>query len=231
MSATNILNAIRLAAATLCVSACQSDSFRINGTAPELSDGDTLILALAKEKGLMIETTDIDTTTVKGHRFEFNGKTDSTRFAFVYSLKDRNNYVELFVEPGTTDVVLSDYIFTTRTGGTKTNNALQRMLDETKPIGLRIDSIATQLYFCTHTMEKRQMLTDLYFELRNMLGSKLAEHATLNIDNELAPHIILYYSDIELITPEQCAALIDALPEDVRKRPEIDKLRKRLAPH
>lgn len=230
MSATNILNAIRLAAATLCVSACQSDSFRINGTAPELSDGDTLILALAK-KGLLIETTDIDTTTVKGHRFEFNGKTDSTRFAFVYSLKDRNNNVELFVEPGTTDVVLSDYIFTTRTGGTKTNNALQRMLDDTKPMELRIDSIATQLYFCTHTMEKRQMLTDLYFELRNMLGCKLVEHATLNIDNELASHIILYYSDIELITPKQCAAMIDMLPEDVRQRPEIDKLRKRLAPH
>ncbi len=77
------LHILRLAAATLLFAACQSDSFKIKGTAEGFTDGDTIHLTTDPQEGKPLMS-----TAVKDSHFEFTGQTDSMAMCFIYSAKD-----------------------------------------------------------------------------------------------------------------------------------------------
>ncbi len=77
------ITTIRLAAATLLFAACQSDTYKIAGTAEGFADGDTIHLTTDPVEG----KPQVSTVVRDGH-FELTGQVDSMTMCFVYSAKD-----------------------------------------------------------------------------------------------------------------------------------------------
>ena len=115
---------LRLAAAILLFAACQSDSFKIEGTAEGFADGDTIHLTTDPQEGKPLMS-----TVVKGSRFEFTGQADSMMMCFIYSAKDMSVAQAFFLEPATIKVKLSPVAGASRVSGTRVNDALQTLND------------------------------------------------------------------------------------------------------
>lgn len=206
-----------LAAASLMLAACQSDSYKVSGTADWLSNGDTIILAKADETAMPI-----DTTVVNEGRFGFEGLADTARLAMIYCTKAKENRLPLFLEPGRIKVDFTGNALTDKVGGTSNNNKWQDFMDATVGIGLDINTLAARLYDTKANHEARQQLLDSINNLNQAFGKIVTDYATKNIGNEFGFFIITYYT--AFIHQTDLRQLIDKMPEDMRNRQEVKRL-------
>ncbi len=217
------LHILRLAAATLLFAACQSDSFKIKGTAEGFTDGDTIHLTTDPQEGKPLMS-----TAVKDSRFEFTGQTDSMAMCFIYSAKDMSVAQAFFLEPATIEVKLSPVAGASRVSGTKVNDALQTLNDSAFIFQKEIEQLSVLMGLepgVTPTEEQDKQLEQALQESYTKLTRHIYETARKNIDNELG---YLLVTDLNGITDEQRLTLINSMPARLRQRPDVRELEEAL---
>ena len=209
----------RLATAILLFAACQSDSYKIAGTAEGFADGDTIHLTTDPVEGKPEVS-----TVVKDGRFEMTGQVDSMTMCFVYSAKDMAVAQAFFLEPATITVKLSQVPGASRVSGTKVNDALQTLNDSAfafqKEIELLSESMSHELG-ATPTEAEQQEVEKVLQASYTRLTQQILKTAQANIDNELG---FLLVTDNNGITDEQRLSLINSMPPRMRQRPILKEL-------
>lgn len=206
-----------LAAASLMLAACRPDVYSIKGSAEGLADGDTVLLALAHDLAMPI-----DTAVVYEGKFAFEGNADTTLFGMVRCPKDARLDLPLFIEPGRINVRLNGNPTKTDVGGTPNNNRWQSLMDATIGIGIEIGGLAARIYNGQAQHSTRQALMDSIAKLNSLFAQTLTEHAMKNINNEFGCFVITYYSDF--FDRQTLTSLIGALPKEARQRDDIKQL-------
>ena len=217
------ITTIRLAAATLLFAACQSDTYKIAGTAEGFADGDTIHLTTDPVEG----KPQVSTVVRDGH-FELTGQVDSMTMCVVYSAKDMAVAQAFFLEPTTITVKLSPVPGASRVSGTKVNDALQTLNDSAfafqKEIELLSETMSHELG-ATPTEAEQQEVERVLQASYERLTRHILKTAQENIDNELG---FLLTTDNNGITDEQRLALINSMPPQMRQRPIIKELEEAL---
>ncbi len=195
-------SSVALLFATLLLSACQSNSFEIEGTADGLQDGDTLLLSRDINNGLPT-----DTMIVSEGAFYYRGDTDSVTLALLYAQKDPELCTTLFLDPGTTQVLLSAEPAKTTIGGTAANDALQEANYLAFRYGEHIQELsqslcATDLDTATALLAKAQIE-----RLQRDLVEKIILLAERNLNNAFGRLIVENLED-EAMTPERRQQLL-----------------------
>lgn len=216
----NIKSFFITTAAGLGLAACQSNTYRIEGTAEGAQEGDTLFLTTDMETGLPRDTMIVGSDG----RFGLSGETDSTYFCLIYSRQNEQLNASIFVEPGTIKVLMKQDPGATRVGGTKVNDEWQRMNDSTMAIGKEINEIAERVYNDQHsTQEKELKAMTRIEELNQRFNGIVARFAERNIRNELGYFLLIVYPE-EIIPNDERLRLIRMLPDRMRRRTAVQEL-------
>ena len=207
-----------LFSALLALTACHQTSYRINGTAEGLEEGDTLFLTCDMENG-----TPSDTIILEGGHFTLNGETDSVCLAMIYSANRHEVNAPFFLEPGNITVTLSETPGNSRVSGTDINNEWQRLNDSVMIFGKEINAIAEHIYAKNLDPDEQQKGMKRIDELNKRFADMIVRAVERNIDNEFGYFLLTNYPD-ELITSEARSKFIQQLPEKMRKRPAIRQM-------
>ncbi len=213
---------ILFSAAMLALTACDSKTYTIDGTAEGLKDGDTLFITNDLQTGIPT-----DTLIIKDGRFHLNGITDSTYLAMVYSQARAELNAPFFIEPGNISIKLVETPGASRVGGTECNKQWQELNDSVMTIGKEINRIAEHIYGETVDEMEQQKEMEQIEKLNQRFSSILVKTTEKNIGNEFGFFLLTYYPD-ELIDNQTRIKLISKLPAAVQKRPVIQEMQKHL---
>jgi thiol-disulfide isomerase/thioredoxin len=206
-----------LFSAVLLVS-CQSNSYKLSGSAEGLADGDTLFVTSDLLTGIPS-----DTLIIKDGKFELKGEVDSTALCMVYSAARNEINAAFFLEPGTINIQLTEQPGGSRVSGTYCNNQWQTLNDSVMSIGKEINRIAEHIYANNMPEEEQQKGMEQIDRLNQRFADIVVKTAEKNIDNEFGYFLLTYYPE-ELIDNENRARLIKELPSEMRQRPAIMQL-------
>ena len=207
--------------AAVMLAACQQQTaYTIKGKAADLEDGDTLYLTKDLRTG-----TPTDTIIVKDGKFTISGEADSAQMAMVYSAARNELNAQLFLEPGTINLALSETPGMTRVGGTICNEEWQKLLDEVMVIGKAINQIAERVYGNAVAPEEQKKGMEEIEKYNERFTKTVIHAAERNIDNELGYFLLTYYP-VEVIDNATRQRLIGKLPEQIRQRPAIKEIEK-----
>jgi thiol-disulfide isomerase/thioredoxin len=209
---------ILFSATVLALTACHSNSYKINGAVEGLTDGDTLFITNDLQSGIPT-----DTLIVKDGKFELSGETDSTYLCMVYSKKQNELNVPFFVEPGTISIKLVETPGASRVGGTKCNEQWQELNDSVMTIGQEINRIAERIYGNTVDEVEQQKGMEQIDKLNQRFAAVVVKTTEKNIKNEFGYFLLTYYPE-ELIDNQTRMELIEKLPADKQKRPAIQEM-------
>lgn len=204
---------------TVVLVGCQSQTYKLVGTAEGLDDGDTLFLTSD-----MVNGTPSDTIVMKGNTFSFKGTAEEeTALCMVYSAA-RNEINAAFIrEPGEITIKLSATPGASRVGGTPCNNEWQRLNDSVMVIGKEINRIAEHIYGGNVAQEVQERGMDEIEKLNKRFAKVVVETTEKNIDNEFGYFLLTYYPE-ELIDNSTRLSLIEKLTDDRRQRPAIKQI-------
>lgn len=215
-----------LTAAGFLLAACQSYSYKIEGKADFLQDGDTLFITKNFFTGAPI-----DTMILRDGAFETDGQTDSTTLCMVYSKKDYGFYFPFFIEPGTIKLKLYVNPLECSASGTSTNNKWQKINISLMDIGRHINSIANNIQSNDLSYEEQAELIKEYNGLFVKYRDLILEHASKNTDNEIGYFLLTYYSDMDdtnndddMSYMDKKMELIKKMPQDMQNRPAIKEV-------
>ena len=211
-----------LAVAGITLAACQSNSYRISGTAEGLADGDTLFLTTNLETGIPR-----DTLLVKDHHFELEGTTDSTYFCLIYSKSNEAMAAPFFIEPGTIRVQFTKEPVESRVGGTLVNDEWQRLNDSIAIIGKEMNRLAEQVYGQQVSEEKQQRAMAEIERLNERFSRMVVAAAERNVKNELGYFLLTFYPET-IIPDEERLRLLKLLPDQMRQRPLIQQIEQQI---
>lgn len=202
---------------------CQSQTYKLHGSAEGLSDGDTLFLT-----DDMIDGTPSDTLIIEKSTFSFKGTVDKeTALCMIYSAK-RNEINAAFIrEPGEITIKLSATPGASRVSGTPCNNEWQRLNDSVMVIGKEINRIAEHIYGNNVTQEQQQQGMDEIEKLNQRFAKVVIETAEKNIDNEFGYFLLTYYPE-DIIDNDTRLRLIEQLSDERRKRDTIKQMEESL---
>lgn len=202
--------------------ACQSNNYKISGTAKELQDGDIVYFNTIDSEEPK------DSAVVKDGKFELTGTaSDTPVFGIAYAKKDESMAKPLFYEAGNISLTLSSDPMQSKTYGTFCNNKLQQMTDTTNRIAIRIEQIVKYIHGNNLEAEEQAAQTKKASELEKEMDKIVADLANENIDNEFGYFLVTYYPT-DFFTVQGHLALLKKLPADKRKRPEVAKLEKQI---
>ena len=210
------LTSISFSLLALLLVGCQSNTYKLQGTAEGLEDGDTLFLT-----DDMINGTPSDTIIIEKGAFSFKGEADKEAvLCMLYSAK-RNEINAAFIrEPGEISIKLSATPGASRVSGTPCNDEWQRLNDSVISIGKEINRIAEHIYGNTVSPEEQQKGMEQIDRLNQRFSNIVIKTCEKNIRNEFGYFLLTYYPD-ELIDIQSRSRLIKLLPEEMRKREQI----------
>jgi thiol-disulfide isomerase/thioredoxin len=217
VSLVNILFSVLLLAS------CQSNSYKISGSAEGIPDGDTLFVTNDLLTGIPN-----DTLVIKDGKFELQGEVDSTALCMVYSASMNEINAAFFLEPGTIKIKLTKQPGGSRVSGTHCNDQWQTLNDSVMSIGKEINRIAEHIYSNNLPEVEQQKGMEQIDQLNQRFAALVIKTAEKNIDNEFGYFLLTYYPE-ELIDNESRARLIKELPAEMRQRPAIKQYEQALA--
>ena len=174
----------------LMLCACQSDSYKINGYALHLNEGDTITLALEEHQQKILGH-----TLVANGNFKFSGITDTTIFCRAYLNRDPLTYVSFFLEPGDIAIELNPYPASSAVSGTVLNNEWQGLNDSVQMLGYRLIRIAENSAKMQNVDRKQQQAT--IDSLHRKISACIKNTASRNKDNVLGKYIRENYKEPE----------------------------------
>ena len=201
------------------LTACQSNSYEINGSIKGAANGDTLFLTKNLETGVPS-----DTIIVEDGKFNISGETDSTMLCMIYSSNRNEINAPFFLEPGTITIDLSEEPGASRVGGTHCNQKWQELNDSVMVIGKEINRIAEHIYGNNLPEEEQKKGMEQIDKLNKRFSKLIVKTAEQNTDNEFGYFLITYYPE-ELIDNATRERLIKELPAEMRQRTAIQKIK------
>ena len=198
---------------------CQSQTYKLIGTAEGLSDGDTLFLTSD-----MVNGVPSDTIILKNNTFSYQGTAEGeAALCMVYSDK-RNEINAAFIrEPGEITIHLAATPGASRVGGTSCNNEWQRLNDSVMVIGKEINRIAEHIYANNVSQEQQQRGMEDIEKLNQRFAKVVIATTEKNIDNEFGYFLLTYYPE-DLIDNDTRLRLIKQLSDERRQRPAIQQI-------
>lgn len=181
----NVKSMIGLAAATLMMAACQSNTYHIKGEAKHLKNGTHLYLSADLKDGRPIDTLDI-----QDGRFNYYGMTDSAFICRLYQAGDSHQGILFFVEPGNIYIELSQKPGLSRVSGTRINNEWQALNDRGTTCDHEIRSIMGNARDSISPKKLSIEMNRLYDELT----ARIQETALRNKDNALGHFISKHFN-------------------------------------
>ena len=210
------LTSISFSLLALLLVGCQSNTYKLMGTAEGLEDGDTLLLT-----DNMLDGTPSDTIIIEKGAFSFKGEADKeTALCMIYSAKQNEINAAFIREPGEITIKLSATPGASRVSGTPCNEEWQRLNDSVMVIGKEINRIAENIYGNNVTQEKQQQGMNEIEKLNKRFAKVVVETTEKNIDNEFGYFLLTYYPE-ELIDNETRLRLIEKLSDERRQRDAI----------
>lgn len=213
---------IGLVAASVTVTACQSKSYKLEGSGDALKDGDTLYVTADLTNG-----TPNDTVVVKNNSFELKANADSTYLCVIYNPKKQSVSLPFFVEPGIIKINLSETPGQSKVGGTPINDKWQELNDTTTKIGMQINRIASYIYSNQLSDSEQRNQMAAINKLNDEFKRCVTDCAERNIGNELGYFILTYYPD-EIITADQRLSLVNKLPKSMQNRKAMQAIVEKL---
>lgn len=207
-----------LLALSMATTACQSKSYKIEGTVEGLADGDTLFLTSDLTNG-----TPFDTLVVKEGKFESKSETDTVGFVMLYASRRNEFNMPFFIEPGTIKITLSDNPQKAKVSGTGTNEKWQEFNDSTINIGMEMNRIASEIYGSKLTPEEQKAKAAEMGRLNAQYKKAVVDCAEKNIDNELGCFILTYYPE-EVVDGMTAQRLLEKMPDKFKQRKAIKEL-------
>lgn len=219
MNMKMIKTMIGLTIAALTMTACSSNSFKVEGVAEGFDDGDTLLV-------MSESPVPLDTIFVKDGKFEWAGEVDSVFVCSVVSPKNMASAM-FFREPGTIHLLLSAD-GNSEVSGTKANDALQELNNVQKQLQKKAESLIPQLYADSIDENQQKELYAQYEALQKEMGESFATIAKNNIDNELGYFLLtqLAYSDV--FTRADLTETIGRMPAEYQQRQAVREIQKML---
>ena len=200
----------------MAMTACQQNSYKLEGTVQGLADGDTIYLT-----NNLNSTEPIDSFIVKDGRFEYSAKADTVELTLIYSA-NRSASALFFTEPGTITINLSTDPSQTSIGGTKVNDGWQQIATLSNEYGQKEMKLTEQLYSGELNEAASEKLYEEMQAVENEMQQKLVEIVEQNIDNELGYFFMANLTDFDdNFTPEKCKELIGRMPAKFRQRESI----------
>ncbi len=213
------LTSISFSLLTILLVGCQSNTYKLQGTAEGLEDGDTLLLT-----DNMIDGTPTDTIIIEKGAFSFKGEADKeTALCMIYSAKQNEINAAFIREPGEITIKLSATPGASRVSGTPCNEEWQRLNDSVMVIGKEINRIAENIYGNNVTQEKQQQGMNEIEKLNKRFAKVVVETTEKNIDNEFGYFLLTYYPE-DLIDNETRLRLIEKLSDERRQRDAIKQI-------
>ncbi|MBQ8097233.1 MAG: AhpC/TSA family protein [Prevotella sp.] len=206
--------------AASCKQEAQKSSFTIEGTAQALADGTHLLLI--NNDGMPI-----DTITVSGGKFSYEGAADSVLLCTLAVENDGMNAVSFFTEPGDIKITFGSEAGTATVAGTEANDAIQKLNEEVNPFYEKIHELESLVYSDTTKSYDQWALMERYNQLVSEINKRFNEAAEKNIGNELGFNLLVSYIDPEENT-ELVRSLIDRLPTRFSQRPQVEALKNTL---
>ena len=170
---------IGLTSLALFFSACQSNNYKIEGTAEGLSDGDTLYIE-------DVFGNPTDTLIVNEGKFEIKGEVDSAAL-YLLSSPTSLNPVAFFKEPGTITIHYSAD-GNSKVSGTKANDSWQAFNDMNSEYAKKAEQLMMGAKPDEMTEEQQQAVYEKYQALQKEMMNKVVEFA-----KELQPGDGEYY--------------------------------------
>ena len=170
---------------SLLISSCQSNVYQIDGFARDFNDGDTICLRheSASDGPVLI-------TQVSEGKFSFSGATDTIAFCHVFSKKNPESAVDIFLEPERITVELSLTPERNRVSGTTINNTWQLLNDSVRRLGQEVVRTALLPVADSTTQRLRAKTID---SLHRQMSNCILNIACRNSDNPLGQYISQHY--------------------------------------
>lgn len=184
---------IGLALGGMMLAACQSNSYKVYGTAKALANGEKVYLTTDTES---TAPSPKDSAVVEGGKFTFEGTADSLRAAMIYSKSGKLENAMLITEPGTIMVRMGADSQSTRVWGTFCNNKWQALADSTLSIGMEIDRIARYVADNNLTYEELKVKQKEMKKLEQRFIYIIIGTREANADNDFGRFMSSYYRDV-----------------------------------
>lgn len=168
----------------LTLTACQRNTFHIEGIAEGFNDGDTLFLV--KDLNERIPT---DTILVKEGAFELKGQADTILLALLYVQQNPDLNTTLFLEPGTIDVVMAHEPGLSIIGGTPANIALQEANDIALTYGKKMEELTKLATTPDITQNVGLNIAEQLKQLQSDMTKRIQELAERNHENAFGQFI------------------------------------------
>ncbi len=211
-----------LCAMALAVAACQQpEGYRVKGVAEGFREGDTLYFYK-----VMGDETPTDTIIVRDGEFVLEGSVDSVTLASVVSA-DGGAGAIFFTEKGNIDLIVSR-INTPKVGGTKANDAWQKVNELQAVYSAKFDSLTAPLYLEEYSNELEEKVMAQYQVVEQEMLSKIIDIAEENIDNPLGYFVVTSMAGSKELNIDRLKNLIGKMPADYQQRQEVTDIMKQL---
>jgi len=171
------------------LTSCEDESYRINGFANDLNEGDTIVLAYNT-----VPERPLAKTIVSNGKFYFEEKLGDQRPCILYQKQTPQNYVFFFPDYGTIAIELHEASKPSRISGTKLNNTWQHMNDVIQHIGKELMRQITQQDSDSTIHLKRYLTVD---SLHRKMVNCIKQTGQNNKDNPLGRFILQNYKEPE----------------------------------
>lgn len=163
------------------LSACQSNSYQINGFARAFQEGDTICLMSEDQT---VEP--LDQTVIRDGKFMFTGETDDFQLFRAYVKQQPDCGTTFFLEPGHITIELYHRSAVSRVSGTICNNEWQRLSDS---INLLAKDIVSILHHPATDSLSQQRNVYIIDSLHRRMSDCILHTAQRNSDNPLGRYI------------------------------------------
>ena len=215
-----ITTILALATTVLMMTACHTNTFKIEGVADGYEDGDTLVIYEA------LTNDALDTLFVKDGHFTYESDIDSVILCAL-TPADHSAFVVFIREPGTIRMTLSKTEPST-IAGTEANDAWQAMNDKQAEIQAKVEDLVGSITSEDEENANQDSIVSEYNRLLEESAKSMINLVETNIDNEFAYIVITQMGRSDIFTPEKLAELIGKMPEKFKKRQAIMDLERDL---
>lgn len=204
---------LALIIATVAFWACQSTTYKIEGSIEGAQEGDTVILGYSND-GQEFKAT--EKTTITDGKFVFTGEIEDCKIYYIgYEGGEEPVYAMFFLEPGNINADIT-YIGSHITG-TETNDLNTKLEEELEGYVVEMLQYQDTLYRdSTLTEEKKAELSNNCYRIQREAMTYIQDVIRKNMDNMVGVFMLVQYSD--LFDNNELSSLIAAIPNKLIDR-------------
>ncbi len=206
-----------IAFTALMMSACQSNTYKVEGVAEGMEDGDTILI-------FKNAPAPVDTLIVKDGAFSWSGQADSVVCYFITAPKVGASTL-FFAEPGTIHITLHAK-GVPEVSGTKANDALQEMNVKQAEYRGKVDTLLSKLNTPDISEEQQKAIYEQYNQLMTEMGKGIVSLAVKNLDNELGYMLITGMAYGDAFKKDELKEHISKMPAEFQKRQAVKDIMK-----